>query len=58
MGAPRLLFDTGGGNVAGILDTYAVSRDGQRFLLEQEVEHDNSQPFHVLVNWTSALQNP
>ena len=36
--------------------TYAVSPDGQRFLVNTIVS-DTSQPIVVVLNWTSALKN-
>lgn len=34
---------------------YAVSGDGQRFLLYEPVE-ENDRPFHVIMNWTSLVK--
>ena len=38
------------------IDDYAVSPDGQRFLVKVPVEASRDQELHVLVNWTSLLE--
>jgi Tol biopolymer transport system component len=51
---PRALFDTG---IIGSLferrNHYAVTRDGQRFLVNLSAEDEGSAPITVVVNWRS-----
>jgi len=59
-GTPKMLFDSGFVNLShnGPYFAYAVSPDGQRFLIPQ-LQSANSQtnaPAVVVVNWTAALQ--
>ncbi|HVH26880.1 MAG TPA: hypothetical protein VM818_08980 [Vicinamibacterales bacterium] len=53
-GAPQPLFQTifRGGAYA----SYAVSRDGQRFLTIVPPSLEETLPVTVLMNWTSALR--
>jgi dipeptidyl aminopeptidase/acylaminoacyl peptidase len=55
VGLPTELFDAGelGG---GGSDHYAVSADGQRFLVKLPVEDDRKLQMHVVVNWESLLE--
>ncbi|HYM11730.1 MAG TPA: hypothetical protein VEU62_13425, partial [Bryobacterales bacterium] len=53
-GAPKALFQT---QVLGVTDArnhYAVTSDGQRFLVNTVVENLTSSPITVLVNWRGA----
>ena len=56
--APRTLFQTriSGPLGGGVRNNYAVSRDGQRFLIAtDEVDHRSS-PIIVVLNWTALLE--
>ena len=46
-GVPKLLFER--------VDGFAVSGDGQRFLIPVPVEGDSSAPITVVMNWTADL---
>jgi hypothetical protein len=35
---------------------YAVTPDGQRFLVKMRVEEDVTQRIHVVTNWSSLLE--
>jgi hypothetical protein len=54
--SPKALF----GTRLGIRDTpghyYAVTRDGQRFLLSSVVTDTNHAPITIVLNWTAALK--
>ena len=52
--APKPLFQTHI-NVTAILDHYAVSADGQRFLMLVPTGSANETPITVVLNWTSLL---
>jgi Tol biopolymer transport system component len=54
-GIPRALFDTGL-VVEPTLDQYAVTPDGQRFLLLKPVAGAAPTPITVVVNWAASLQ--
>jgi serine/threonine protein kinase len=54
-GAPRRLFNTGlGGDMAR--DQFAVSPDGQRFLVQLPAPDAGDTPITVVVNWTASLR--
>ncbi len=53
-GAPHPLFDARL-NINARADHYAVSRDGQRFLLRRPVERGPRDPWTVVMNWTGLL---
>jgi eukaryotic-like serine/threonine-protein kinase len=54
-GAPHALFDTGiRGGFVDRTNQYAVTRDGQRFLVNRSVEDENSAPITVVLNWGST----
>jgi hypothetical protein len=56
-GVPRLLFQTRTPSVLQPYPTnYAVSADGQRFLVNNVVEEGFSPPITVVLNWTSELR--
>jgi hypothetical protein len=62
-GDPTELFDSGYvnfGHTSGVYHTYAVSPDGQRFLIPRPEtigsEMIASAPITVVVNWTSGLK--
>ncbi len=58
VGRPMPLFATGLGipNPSGQTSSYAVSRDGQRFLISTPVVEMNSAPITVVLNWTAGLK--
>jgi hypothetical protein len=49
-GIPRLLFQT------TAIGTYAVTADGQRFLINARVEQMASSPLTVVINWHAGLK--
>jgi hypothetical protein len=51
-GVPKLLFER---EFGGLFD-FAVSRDGQRFLIPVPVEEGSSAPITVVLNWTADLK--
>jgi len=54
-GIPAPLFDV---RVSGLTDVrthYAVSADGQRFLVNTPTEDRSASPITVVVNWSKAL---
>lgn len=53
-GNPRMLFDTGIIAPSAITEHYAVTADGQRFLVQLPVD-TNAPPIHVITNWTALL---
>ena len=52
---PRALFNTGLA-VDPIRDQFAVTADGQRFLVQLPVVEGAATPISVIVNWTRSLQ--
>jgi Tol biopolymer transport system component len=54
MGTPAALFQT---QVAGFAapNRYAVSPDGQRFLINSTIQDASPTPLTVILNWTSSL---
>jgi eukaryotic-like serine/threonine-protein kinase len=52
---PTALFDAGTFDVN--LDYFAVSSDGQRFLVRQPTGSDRKVQMHVISNWTSLLES-
>jgi Tol biopolymer transport system component len=54
-GVPRVLFETGLTSEP-TLDQYAVTPDGQRFLLWKPTGGEAQTPLSVVVNWTTRLQ--
>jgi hypothetical protein len=54
-GIPRTLFPTRAA-VADLHEVYAVTADGQRFLIITEGEEAVSQPATVVMNWTAGLK--
>ena len=53
VGLPTALFEVL--NSAASVDQYAVTTDGQRFLVKVPVEQDSPERIHVITNWTSLL---
>jgi Tol biopolymer transport system component len=54
VGLPTALFE--GLNTNPVVDQYAVSADGQRFLVKVPIEQDSGGRIHVITNWTSLLE--
>ena len=56
VGEPKALFTTG---VIGFTspNRYAVSADGQKFLVNAAVQQINQTPITVVLNWTAGLKN-
>jgi len=54
VGAVRPLFETRGN--PGRRSMYAVSADGQRFLVNTRVDQPASSTITLIVNWTAALK--
>ena len=54
-GTPHALFDLHSGWEA-FTSNYAVTKDGQRFLLPVSVEVGNTAPLAVVTNWTADLK--
>ena len=52
-GVPKTLFPAG---VVSANQSYAVTRDGQRFLVNRPQNAATAAPLTVIVNWTSTLQ--
>ena len=52
-GLPKTLFPAG---VVSVNNMYAVTRDGQRFLVNRPQNAATATPLTVIVNWTSTLQ--
>jgi Tol biopolymer transport system component len=56
-GVPQKLFATGIESLYLISrNSYAVSADGQRFLIRVARQSGASEPIHVLLNWTALLK--
>ena len=60
VGAPKQLFRTqilgGLGSGTNTAWRYAVSKDGQRFLMNAAIEQTASVPITVVTNWTASLK--
>ena len=54
--APVSLFEFRAGTVQTRYAPYAVTRDGQRFLINEIVDTEPNAPLTVVVNWTAELQ--
>jgi len=54
--APKTLFQTRVDREPFSRYHYAVSADGQRFLLNSPVEDAASSPINVVINWTADLK--
>ena len=52
-GVPQTLFPAGAISTSQV---YAVTRDGQRFLVTTRMQNAAATPLTVVVNWTSTLQ--
>ncbi|HYM09412.1 MAG TPA: hypothetical protein VEU62_01700, partial [Bryobacterales bacterium] len=56
LGAPRALFDTHIRFTSVTRNHYAVTADGQRFLLNLPLEDTAASPITVVVNWAAGLK--
>ena len=54
-GIPHALFDVTSMKYLGG-NCYAVTSDGQRFLISSSVEADQSSPMNIVQNWTASLK--
>ena len=56
--APRALFDQGTTTLMGAAyrSSFAVTPDGQRFLIKAVVDETGSAPISVVTNWTTGLR--
>ena len=54
-GLPEALFDTGDAGRPGWWGQYDVTPDGNRFLVNQLVEHPGVEPLTLVLNWASEL---
>jgi len=52
-GLPTMLFPTG---AVSVHNTYAVTRDGQRLLVNRPQNAVATAPLTVIVNWTSTFK--
>jgi hypothetical protein len=57
-GTPRRLFQVRLSQMsANFLGHYAVTADGQRFLVDAVDERESAESMTVLVNWTAAVNH-
>jgi Tol biopolymer transport system component len=54
-GARKVLFQTRISGLVNARNHYAVTKDGQRFLINTLVQDTASQPYNVMLNWTQTL---
>ena len=52
---PKVLFDFRNASI-GTFSQYAVSSDGQKFLLNDPIEENAPSPITVVLNWTTGLR--
>jgi len=55
-GVPAELFPTQVAQVVGVRNPYAVTADGQRFLINTRVEEAGSSSIAVVINWHAGLK--
>ena len=55
-GVPKTLFATRVLSLTDFRNHYAVSADGQRFLINSTMEETSATPINIVVNWTAALK--
>ena len=55
VGAPLLLFASGSTNIVNARQ-YAVTKDGQRFLVIAAPQQASALPLTVVVNWPATVQ--
>src|SRR5262245_40395369 len=56
MDAPVSLFDFRAGTILAHFTPYAVTRDGQRFLINAVVDTEPNAPLTVVVNWPAEIK--
>jgi len=56
VGAPVSLFEFRAGTLQVIYAPYAVTADGQRFLINEVVDTETNAPLTVVVNWAADLK--
>jgi hypothetical protein len=54
-GPPRLLFHTGLRSVSPEVEDYAVTADGQRFLVKLPLEGEAQAGYTIILNWPALL---
>ena len=54
--APKTLFDTRVLNLTDSRTQYAVTADGQRFLILSMIEETSATPISIVVNWMAGLK--
>jgi eukaryotic-like serine/threonine-protein kinase len=54
-GARKVLFQTRVSGLVNARNHYAVTKDGQRFLINALVQDATSQPYNVMLNWIQTL---
>jgi Tol biopolymer transport system component len=54
-GVRKVLFQTRVSGLVNARNHYAVTKDGQRFLINTQVQDAASQPYNVMLNWTETL---
>ncbi|MGI9069039.1 MAG: protein kinase domain-containing protein [Pyrinomonadaceae bacterium] len=55
-GVPKALFGTSVLSLTDFRSHYAVTADGQRFLINSTIEETNATPISVVVNWAADLK--
>jgi eukaryotic-like serine/threonine-protein kinase len=55
-GVPKTLFGTRVFSLTDFRNHYAVTADGQRFLINSTIEETSATPISVVVNWTADLK--
>jgi hypothetical protein len=56
-GSPRPLLETrAAAPVVPGASSYAVTRDGQRFMLITPIEESSASPITVVLNWTAGVR--
>jgi hypothetical protein len=56
VGAPVPIFEFRAGTLSTILAPYAVTAEGQRFLINTVVETEPNAPLTVVVNWAAGVK--
>ncbi len=56
-GVPKTLFGTRVLTLTNFRNHYAVTADGQRFLINTTIEEIGTGPISVVVNWTAGLKH-
>jgi hypothetical protein len=56
VGTPDALFEMPGNDANDVRIPYAVTADGQRFLVIRRVENASERPLTVVLNWAAGLK--